>query len=93
MIFDGKQLSIGSTVYSFTGGYGKVIMVTDAGAVANFDGQEVAFNALGQIVGSDSRSTKVVGLDVPLAIWPQDGENVQRLLPIINEAIILMSTN
>jgi len=90
MIFDGKQLSIGSTVYSFTSGNGTVIMVTSASAVADFNGQEVAFNQLGQIVGSDPRSAKVIGLNVPLSIWPKDGENVQRLLPIINEAIVLM---
>jgi hypothetical protein len=87
MNLDGKQLTIGSKVYHLTLGVGTVQLANADSAMATFNGQSVGFNAAGMV---GAITTKQVGLEKPLTVWGEAGEDVSKLVPIVKEALFLM---
>jgi hypothetical protein len=77
-------------VYHVDFGFGAVQIVNDAGFIAQFGSTSLPFNPLGQRAGARPNDPKLVGLGLPLTIWPGPGEDVTILLPLLNEAIAIM---
>jgi hypothetical protein len=90
MILDGVTLSNGSRIYHLTLGFGKVVATTASSAIADIGGQHVPFNQTGRIVDSAPSSPKMIGIGIPVQVWPEGAEDVTKLIPIIEQAIVLM---
>jgi hypothetical protein len=90
MILDGVNLSIGGRVYHLTLGFGTVSMVTSSSAMALFNGQQIGFDAQGKSTNAGAVQVKMIGVGIPLQVWPEGAEDVTKLIPIINEAVVLM---
>jgi hypothetical protein len=87
MKFDSKQLSINDGIYHLSLGYGKVTMINADSALASFSGQIIGFNIEGRV---GSSVEKVIGLARPMIVWPTDGEDITKLVPLVQAAIQLI---
>lgn len=89
MKIDKQQLSIGSSVYHIALGYGSVTMINANSALASFNGQTIGFNAQGKV---NDGPEKVVGLARPLIVWGNAGEDVAKLVPLVQAGVLLMGS-